>query len=218
LSGFFLTLEGPDGGGKSTQLEPLARTLRALGYPVVVTREPGGTALGERIRSILLDWKSGGMTPWTEALLFTAARAELVAQVIRPQLAQGAVVICDRYLDSTLAYQGVGRGLDLDVLGRLQQEATGGLQPHLTLWFDVPVEIALARRRNGARDRLDGETAAFHGRVREGYRGLAAQDPGRWVLLDASRDRETLEREIREVVLIRLRAAMPAPIAPPAPA
>lgn len=205
--GFFVTLEGPDGGGKSTQLEPLARALRAQGHAVTVSREPGGTPLGEQVRRLLLESADGGIAPWTEALLFTAARAELVARVIRPALASGAIVLCDRYLDSTLAYQGAGRGLDRQLLGLLQEQATAGLRPDLTLWFDVPVETAIARRRQGQRDRLDRETAAFHARVREGYRQLAAADPTRWVLIDAGRDPASLRAEVIQVVSARVRAA-----------
>ncbi len=212
--GYFVTLEGSDGGGKSTQLEPLAGALRREGHAVTVSREPGGTPLGERVRGLLLDGAEGAIAPWTEALLFTAARAELVARVIRPALASGGIVLCDRYLDSTLAYQGAGRGLDRQVLGLLQEQATAGLRPDLTLWFDVPVETAIARRQQGRRDRLDRETAAFHARVREGYRELAAADPSRWVLIDASRDAESLQAEVVQIVCARVRAAGLAPRAP----
>ncbi len=207
MSGFFVTLEGADGSGKSTQLAPLTGALQREGYAVLVTHEPGGTPLGERVRAILLDGNAGRMEAWTEALLFTAARAELAIRVIRPHLGQGGIVLCDRYLDSTLAYQGAGRGLDRHALALLQEQVTGGLRPDLTLWFDVPVETALARRRKRARDRLDRETAAFHARVRQGYRELAAQEPQRWVLVDASRPPAELEAEIRQLVLARLRAA-----------
>jgi dTMP kinase len=214
--GFFVTLEGPDGGGKSTQLEPLAQALRAQGHAVTVSREPGGTPLGEQVRRLLLESADGAIAPWTEALLFTAARAELVARVIRPALASGAIVLCDRYLDSTLAYQGAGRGLDRQLLGLLQEQATAGLRPDLTLWFDVPVETAIARRRQGQQDRLDRETAAFHARVREGYRQLAAADPNRWVLIDASRDAASLRAEVVAVVCERVRLVGLGPRAPQA--
>jgi len=207
MSGFFVTLEGADGSGKSTQLAPLADALQREGYAVLVTHEPGGTPVGERVRSIVLDGNAGRMEAWTEALLFTAARAELVTQVIRPHLGRGGIVLCDRYLDSTLAYQGAGRGLDRRALARLQEEVTGGLHPDLTLWFDVPVETAVARQRKRAQDRLDRETAVFHARVRQGYRELAAQEPRRWVLVDASRPPAELAAEIGQLVLARLRGA-----------
>ncbi len=212
--GYFITLEGPDGSGKSTQVDLLAEALRAAGYPVTVSREPGGTPLGERVRALLLDGNQGPILAWTEALLFTAARAELVAQVIRPRLAQGAIVVCDRYRDSTLAYQGAGRGLDAQLLARLQEQATAGLRPDLTLWFDVAPLTARQRRRAGARNRLDRETPAFHARVQDGYRALAARDPKRWVPIDARLDPVALQAAVLKIVVGRLQAAGLRPRAP----
>lgn len=185
-AGFFVTLEGPEGGGKSTQIHRLASSLAAEGYAVWTTREPGGTRTGEMIRPLLLGGKVSTMAAWTEALLFSAARAQLVDEVIRPRLERGEVVLCDRYSDSTLAYQGYGRGLDLAGLRRLQAEVTGALQPGLTLLLHLPVETGLARIPSTHQDRLDRETLAFHQRVAAGYRQMAADEPGRWREVDAS--------------------------------
>ncbi|HEX9013122.1 MAG TPA: dTMP kinase, partial [Anaerolineaceae bacterium] len=180
----FITLEGPDGGGKSSQLGPLAEYLRQEGYRVLTTREPGGTTIGDRVRQVLLDPANTGMQPRTEVLLFQASRAQLVEQVIRPHLASGWVVICDRYADSTLAYQGYGQGGDLPVLRALLDYATGGLKPDLTLLLDVDAEVGIHRiasRQPGYEDgqwnRLDANTLAYHERVRAGYHELAQMEP-----------------------------------------
>ncbi len=186
--GAFIALEGPEGAGKSTQARLLADLLRAEGYPVRLTREPGGTAIGEQTRRILLDHANGAMLAATEALLYGAARAQHVGEVLRPALAAGELIVCDRYADSTIAYQGGGRGLPLDALLAVQQLATGGLLPDLRLLLDLPVEVGLARRF-GAPDevnRLDAAGIAFHQRVRQAYLDLAAADPDGWVVLDAS--------------------------------
>src|SRR2546426_7093563 len=171
--GFFITFEGPEGGGKSTQIHRLAEALAEEGYVVWTTREPGGTRVGEMIRPLLLGPRQTRLSPWTEALLFTAARAELVDEVIRPRLQRGEVVLCDRFSDSTLAYQGYGRGLDLKTLQGLQAEATGRLMPDRTLLLNLPVEAGLARIPRNAQDRLDRETVAFHrrGDGRDGQKG-----------------------------------------------
>jgi dTMP kinase len=184
--GFFITFEGPEGGGKSTQVHRLAGSLAELGYSVWTTREPGGTRVGEMIRPILLGRQHAQLTAWSEALLFTAARAQHVEEVIRPRIERGEVVLCDRYIDSTLAYQGYGRGLDLETLRRLQEQATGGLLPDLTLLLNLPVAAGLARIPRPSQDRLDRETAAFHERVRAGYEQLAAGAPQRWREVDAT--------------------------------
>ncbi len=185
-SGFFITFEGPEGGGKSTQVHRLAARLADDGYAVWTTREPGGTRVGETIRPLLLGKEAPALTAWAEALLFTAARAQLVEDVIRPRLVRGEIVICDRFSDSTLAYQGYGRGLDLVALRRLQAGVTDGLQPGLTLLLQIPVEAGLARIPSAAQDRLDRETVAFHERVSAGYRQMAADEPHRWQEVDAS--------------------------------
>lgn len=198
--GFFVTFEGPEGGGKSTQIHRLASTLATEGFTVWTTREPGGTPLGERIRPLLLGPRSGALSPLSETLLFTAARAQLVAEVIRPRLLRGEVVLCDRFIDSTLAYQGYGRGLDLAFLSRLQEEATGGLRPPLTLLLTLPVQVGLSRIPITSQDRLDREEPAFHARVHDGYLHLAASDPDRWRQVDASASPDVVAATILEHV------------------
>ena len=194
MSGFFVTFEGGDGSGKTTQLERLAARLRARGLDPVVTREPGGTPPAEAIRELLLD-PARRPSPLAEALLMEAARADLVANVVRPALAAGRVVLSDRYDDSTLAYQGGGRGLDLDLLRALNRAATGGLRPDLTLLFDLDPSAGLARRARAAQsvNRLDREPEAFHARVRARYLELAAAEPARFVVLDATLPPDRLE-------------------------
>ena len=204
-SGYFITFEGPEGAGKSTQVTRLAETLTERGFDVFSTREPGGTVLAEAIRKILLDGPDLG--GWTEALLFTAARAQLVQDVIRPQLQAGTVVLCDRYRDSTLAYQGYGRGVDLATLVRLQDQATGGLLPALTFLLDLPVEEGLARIPRGRLDRLDRETETFHRRVRQGYLEMARQEAERWVVINAAQPPEAEAAQILETALTRLQRA-----------
>ena len=188
-NGRFITLEGPDGAGKSIVAESLAARLRGLGSAVTLVREPGGTALGEALRPILLD-RGPAHAPAADALLFNAARAQLLAEVVRPALARGRLVICDRYADSTLAYQGYGSGVDLDQLRAVAALATGGLTPDRTVLLDLPVELGLERRLHGPaaeRTRFEDDDRAFHERVRLGYLELAAADPGRWRIVDASR-------------------------------
>ena len=205
--GLFVTFEGPEGSGKSTQLAALADFLEAQGVPVVRTREPGGTPIGEQVRRILLDHANQGMHPRTEVLLFQASRAEHVTKRIAPALEQGQVVLCDRYADSTLAYQGYGRQTDLAALAQVVAYATGGVMPDLTLLLDLPVEEGLRRRRPLLQEwnRLDAETLAFHRRVRQGYLRLAAQEPARWVTIDARRSMDAVQAEVRRVVVARLR-------------
>jgi dTMP kinase len=205
--GFFISFEGPEGSGKSTQIHRLAAALAEQGHAVWTTREPGGTRAGETIRPILLGPRAGPLSPWSEALLFTAARAQLVEEVIRPRLHRGELVLCDRYSDSTLAYQGYGRGIDLETLRRLQSEATGGLSPDLTLLLDLPVEAGLARIPRNAKDRLDRETIAFHQRVYGGYHEMAASEPDRWRQVDASRHPDEVASRVLELVLEALRSA-----------
>lgn len=203
-AGLFITLEGPDGSGKSTQAVRLADALASRGARVTLTREPGGTAVGERIRAVVLAYRDASHAPATDALLFSAARAQLVEEVIRPALAGGAVVVCDRYADSTLAYQGYGGGLDVDALRDLQRLATGGLQPDLTLLLDLPVDAGLARRAHGPDaevTRFEAGVAfdrAFHERVRAGYLQLAAREPTRWQVVDADRDPDAVAADLLE--------------------
>ena len=204
-AGFFITFEGPEGSGKSTQSYRLMTRLNLGG--VLTTREPGGTDLGEQIRTTLLSARRLKVSTWSEALLFTAARAQLVEEVIRPKLAVGQVVICDRFSDSTLAYQGYGRGLDPTLLARLQEVVTTGARPNLTFLLDLPVEEGLRRIPREVRDRLDSETRAFHRRVRDGYVQMAAQEPQRWVTIDASRHPDEIADQVLDVAVQRLRAA-----------
>lgn len=208
----FITFEGPDGSGKTTQIERLAAYLRAAGHTLYHTREPGGTPIGDQVRDVLHDLRNAGMDPRAELLLYAASRAQLVAQELRPRLAAGEIVICDRYADSTLAYQGYGHGLDLDTVRRILAFATGGLTPDLTLYLDIRAEDGLARRQQAADDgaewnRMDALALDFHQRVRAGYLDLIAQDPARWVRIDASGDRATIQAAIRAAVAARLGAS-----------
>jgi dTMP kinase len=180
-NGLFITLEGVDGVGKTTQQTLLAERLRQVGYDCLCTHEPGGTELGRLLRDLLLH--KDPLDPLVELLLFAADRAEHVSKVIAPALAAGQVVVCDRFTDSTLAYQGYGRGLDLDQIRQLNHLATGGLQPHLTLWLNLPLEVGLAR--SGLADRLEQERLEFHHRVHQGFQTLAATEPQRIVRIDA---------------------------------
>ena len=205
-TGFFVVLEGPDGAGKSVQARLLAERLRARGLVVTETREPGGTPLGEQVRRILLDPADVPRGPVADALLFNAARSQLVADVIRPALARGEVVVLDRYATSSMAYQGYGSGVDRQVLAVIAELSTGGLQPDLVVVLDVPVEVGLARRDAGHADeltRFEDETRhdlAFHQRVRDGYHEMAAADPQRWVVLDGSADVEVVATAVGRAV------------------
>ena len=208
MPGLFVTFEGGEGSGKSTQVARLAARLRSLGIDPLVTREPGGTPLAEGIRALLLD-PDRKPEPLAEAFLMEAARAQLVATLIAPALAQGRVVLCDRYADSTLAYQGAGRGLDAAMLASWNHAATGGLVPALTLLFDVVPDIGLARRQvaPGVPNRLDREPEDFHARVRARFLELAAAEPARWVVLDAALAADELEARVWEAMSARLPAA-----------
>lgn len=201
-----ITFEGPEGSGKTTQAHLLAEYLRRRGYDVLLTREPGGTPIGDQIRAVLHDPTNADMTAWAEVLLYSASRAQLVAQVIRPALAEGKMVISDRFYDSTLAYQGYGRGLDLAALQEITRLATGGLVPQLTLYLDIRPDQGLQRRLSGGEEwnRLDRETLAFHQRVRAGYLELMALEPERWVMIDAARPVDEVQREIRLVVQAKI--------------
>jgi len=196
----FVTFEGIDGSGKSTQAELLRARLEADGREVVATREPGGTELGERIRELLLH--GGHVSPWAEALLYAASRAQHVDEVIRPALARGAWVVCDRYVDSSVAYQGVGRGLGLERVLDLNLAAVGGLLPERTFLLALHVEDLPARLR-GDHDRLERESVDFHGRVAEGYRELAARFPERILVLDATLPPQTLAEEVYGALRVR---------------
>ncbi len=203
----FITLEGPDGSGKSAQIEPLAEFLRRQGQRVITSREPGGTEISDQVRQILMRLENKSMFPRTEILLFCAARAQLVEEVIRPQLTQGALVLSDRYADSTLAYQGYGHGIDLETLRRLLDFVTGGLTPDLTLLLDIDVKEGLRRRRSGGGEwnRLDAYDLAFHQRVRQGYLEMARREPQRWVLIDAAKPLQTVQAALQQAVQARLK-------------
>jgi len=200
----FISLEGPDGSGKSTQAELLAKRLREAGRHVVLTREPGGTDLGTQIRNILLRSDASPIEPRAEALLFAASRAQLMSEVILPALAEGADVVVDRFTDSTLAYQGGGRGLPGDELRALIEIATQGVRPDITFLLDVPPSVGLARCHGAHWTRFEGEALAFHDRVRASYLDLAQAEPARWVVLDACRPLEQIAAEIMGAVQDRL--------------
>jgi dTMP kinase len=203
----FITFEGPDGSGKTTQIHMLKLALLDTGKPVLATREPGGTRLGNAIRNLLLDIDHTEMAARTETLLFNAARAQLVDEVIRPALAAGQVVLCDRYADSTLAYQGYGHAQPLADLQMLIDYATAGLTPDLTVYLDIEPEDGLRRKQNAETlewNRLDAKKVAFHHKVRSGYLQLAAQEPYRWFVIDAMQPVEQIHREILSVVEKRL--------------
>jgi len=198
----FITLEGPEGSGKSCQIPGLAEFVRQQGYEVLTTREPGGTAIGDQVRQVIMNLKNTEMNPRTEILLFCAARAQIVEQVIRPALSRGVVVISDRYGDSTLAYQGYGHRLDLATLRLLLDFATVGLKPDLTLLLDVDVEEGLRRRRcsGGEWNRLDAYEIEFHQRVRQGYHELVKAEPERWQVIDANLTPEMVQSNLRQVI------------------
>jgi dTMP kinase len=202
----FISLEGPDGGGKTTQVHLLAEWLRSQGHDVLQTREPGGTRIGDQIRSVLHDSANTDMDPRTEILLYSASRAQLVAQLLSPALDAGKIVVCDRFFDSTLAYQGFGRGLDLRVLKTVTAFATAGLKPDLTICLDLDPGKGLQRRLLGGGEwnRLDAEALAFHESVRAGYLELAKAEPERWAVIDGARPVEVVQQEIRQIVATRM--------------
>jgi dTMP kinase len=204
----FVTFEGIEGSGKSTHLGRLARHLRGAGHTLVETREPGGTRAGMAVRDLLLGADGVPLAPLTELFLYCADRAQHVAEVIRPGLAAGRIVLCDRFSDSTIAYQGYGRGLDLASLRAVDALARAGVSPDLTLLFDCPVEVGLgrARSRSAAGDRFERETLAFHERVRAGFHALAAAEPHRFLVLDATASLDDLGRRVITEVESRLGA------------
>ena len=202
----FITLEGPEGSGKTSHIPPLVEYLREQGYTVFPTREPGGTSIGEQIREILHDLKNTEMNPRTETLLYQAARAQFVEDVIKPRLEAGEVVISDRYADSTLAYQGYGHQQDFGQVRALVNYATGGLIPDLTILLDLDVEIGLARKTNADEwNRLDAYEIEFHQRVRQGYLELVKAEPERWEVIDASRGWNEVQAKLREKINKKLK-------------
>lgn len=208
----FITFEGIDGSGKSTQAKLLYARLREAGYDVLLTREPGGTPIGDQIRTILLDnMDNTAMHPSAELLLFCASRAQLVNERIRPHLASGGIVLCDRYADSTLAYQGYGHGLDIKTLQQLLNFATGGLKPDITVYLELDPAIGLGRRRKARLfesedwNRLDDMELAFHRRVYAGYQALIAQSPRRWLPLDAQGDEASVQEALWDALVKKLK-------------
>lgn len=202
----FITLEGPEGSGKTSHIPHLVEYLRGQGYVVFPTREPGGTSISEQIRGILHDMKNAEMHPRTETLLYQAARAQIVEQVIKPRLAAGEIVLSDRYADSTIAYQGYGHRQDIEQIRALVQYATGGLVPDLTILLDLDVEIGLKRKQRGNEwNRMDAYTVEFHQRVRAGYLEMVKQQPHRWVVVNAEQPWEQVQQELRRLMEERLR-------------
>lgn len=196
----FITVEGVDGAGKSTQLKLLLEYLSEKGIDYVFTREPGGTALGERIRSVLLDPAHAGMSVITEGYLFAASRADHVTNLIRPALEAGKVVICDRYVDSSMVYQGYAGGMPLELLAQINEMATGGLKPHRTIVLDLSPDVARSRRSSAEADRMEQKDDWFHEQVREGYLEIAKSEPRRVKVVDASGTVEGVQEQIRKLV------------------
>lgn len=202
----FITLEGPEGSGKSTQIKRLAKRLEAMGYPVITTREPGGTPIGDQIRQVLVRMENKELHPRTEILLFLAARAQLVEQLIKPALQDGKIILCDRYGDSTLAYQGYGHGLDLEKLRQMLDFATDHLKPDLTILLDLDVKLGLMRKKaEDEWNRLDAYEVLFHERVREGYLNLAREEPNRWRIVDASQGIDAVQEDLLRIILDALK-------------
>lgn len=211
----FIAFEGPEGSGKTTQITLLAGWLRERDLAVLTTREPGGTAIGDRVRAILLDHAASEMSPEAEVLLFSAARAQLVNEVIRPHLESGGVVLCDRFADSTMAYQGYGHRLPLEKLATITAFATGGLRPDLVVFLDIDVQAGLLRKQQHAQDdagqwnRMEAKALAFHERVCAGYLAMAATDPARWLVVDAGQAVEDVQGFLRERVAEMLTIGQP---------
>jgi dTMP kinase len=201
----FITFEGGEGSGKSTQIRQLHRRLEQLAFPAVLIREPGGTPLGDRIRYLLKQACQVPISPVSELLLFNASRSQLVKDVIQPALKEGKTVLCDRFTDSTIAYQSFGRGLDLSTVKEANVLATGGVRPDLTFLLDVTPEVGLKRKRADANDRFEQEALDFHRKVREGFLKLAAEEPGRWTVIDSTLPREKIAAVIWEKVETRLK-------------
>ena len=201
----FITFEGGEGSGKSVQVKDLYQRLSQLAIPALLTHEPGGTPFGQRLGRWLKWTKDADISPLTELMLFNASRAQLVAEVIQPALKSGKVIISDRYADSTTVYQGYGRGLDLAMVKAVNNSATQGLVPDLTILLDAPVETCFARKAAEKRDRFEQEAVAFHRRVREGYLKLAADEPQRWLVVDASQSKA----KIAEIIWQRVSQLLP---------
>ena len=201
----FITLEGPEGSGKTSHIPHLVEFLREKGHTVFPTREPGGTSISEQIRDVLHDMKNAEMHARTETLLYQAARAQIVEQVIKPRLADGEIVISDRYYDSTIAYQGYGHQQNLDEIRALVKYATGGLTPDLTILLDLDVEVGLGRKKKDNEwNRLDAYTVEFHRRVRAGYQEMVKAEPQRWAVVNSEQAWDSVQAELRQVILEKL--------------
>ena len=202
----FITLEGPEGSGKTSHIPYLVEYLREQGHVVFPTREPGGTSISEQVRDILHDLKNAEMHPRTETLLYQAARAQIVEQVIQPRLTAGEIVISDRYFDSTIAYQGYGHQQNLDEVRALVKYATGGLTPDLTILLDLEVEVGLRRKTQNEMEwnRMDAYTVEFHKRVRMGYLEMVKAEPKRWVVVNSDQKWESVQEELKRVIVGRL--------------
>lgn len=202
----FISFEGPDGSGKTHQVEPTVKFLESRGYTVHPAREPGGTSIGDQVRDILMKMENTTMLPQTETLLFCAARAQLVEEVIHPHLENGDVVLLDRYADSTLAYQGYGHQKDVGLVSKVLDFATGGLKPDLTFLFDLDPEIGLRRRQKGEGEwnRMDAYQLQYHKRVRQGYLKMAKKEPERWRILDATKNPHMVQSDIQSQLIVYL--------------
>ena len=212
MTGKFITFEGIEGSGKSTQIALLANYLSARGIRNVLTREPGGTSIGDQVRKILLDPANRSLDPAAELLLYAASRAQHLREIILPALANGMIVLCDRFSDATLAYQGYGRGLDIEMIRSLDRIVTTGMRPDLTILFDIEAAMGIARARGRnnslgleAEARFENEELVFHDRVRQGYLKLVAQEPDRIRIVDASGTSEAVQEQVRKIVDERLR-------------
>lgn len=211
MKGFFITFEGLEGSGKTTQAARLVAALREKGYSAVGTREPGGTKIGEALRGILLDHTRTEMSPLTEVLLFAAIRAQHIAQLIRPMLEEGGIVVCDRFVDASIAYQGYGRGMHLTMVREVNEIATWGVKPDITLYLDIEADKGLARMRRRLEeqenipDRMEREEREFYEKVRQGYQEIGRDEPGRVRVFNADQNEDTLHDKILDVVLRELR-------------
>jgi dTMP kinase len=205
MGGMFVSFEGPDGSGKSTHIRMLADELAAQGFNVKVTREPGGCRISEKIRDIVLNREYAEMSPMAEALLYAASRAQHVAEVIRPALDRGEIVITDRYVDSSIAYQGCGRGLGEDLVAQINAPATGGLLPDLTFFLSVDTKETERRMSDREHDRLEMAGEGFHGSVYDAFKRIAGRNPERFVTIDATRPKQQVHRAVMEAVSVRLK-------------
>lgn len=202
----FITFEGPDGSGKTLQMKPTAEFLQEEGFDVYLAREPGGTSIGNQVREILMKMDNTSMLPRTETLLFCAARAQLVEEIIQPHLDMGEIVLLDRYADSTLAYQGYGHENDIGLIKKVLAFATGGLTPDITFLFDLEPEIGLRRRKKGGGEwnRMDAYQLQYHKRVRQGYLEMASEEPNRWIIIDANQKPTMVQSKIKSSLLLYL--------------